>query len=309
MAAARSILNDWNAGTIPYHTVPPKYHSSSIASAPRIPAGTVVVISDPGATGDVEMGEAGPGAGLLKSATDVGAAQYVSKFSAPFDLEGLFSASDRAVLDGEGGLDDQGVEVDELIDDGGKRAEGCVCTKQPFFKSDVTDESLFSRLVADDEGDVSLSVRPQLTKKRAHSPAPSLSTVHPSTSDMDFEATSSFGGTSIADSRRVKLPRPKRARYNPNAPVVLDAQESAAMADANPLSRKRLRDEAKRRKKGPGRDDEEGMTIDDGDVMSSVVPKQRSKKNEDFSFTASGGCFAILAEAEIPLPEDDDEEL
>ena len=114
MAAARSILNDWNLGVIPYHTVPPKVHTSSIPSVPRIPDGTIVNTSDAlSSAEDVTMGEAdgsNSADNLMKGAADVGAAQYVSKFSAPFDLDGLFDASDKAVLEGgddeeEGGTD------------------------------------------------------------------------------------------------------------------------------------------------------------------------------------------------------------
>lgn len=63
------------------------------------------------ATDDVAMCDgdslaASTAGNLIKTAADVGSAQYVSKFSAAFDLEGLFSASDKAVLDG--GDDDDG---------------------------------------------------------------------------------------------------------------------------------------------------------------------------------------------------------
>ncbi len=47
---------------------------------------------------------------VMTTAADVGSAQYVSKFSKPFDLEGLFSLTDRAVLDDE---EDGGMIVDD----------------------------------------------------------------------------------------------------------------------------------------------------------------------------------------------------
>ncbi|KAF9505094.1 hypothetical protein BS47DRAFT_1436447 [Hydnum rufescens UP504] len=76
VTAARSVLNDWNAGSIPYHTVPPTIHPSSIPS-------------NPAANMDINDGS------KLTTAADVGAAQIVSKFSEPFDLAGLFSLTDK----------------------------------------------------------------------------------------------------------------------------------------------------------------------------------------------------------------------
>lgn len=90
VAAARSVLNDWNSGTIPYHTIPPKIHTSSVPSVPRIPDGT-----------NIHVASGADDTSLVKSAADVGAAQYVTKFSEPFDLEGLFSLTDKDVLDNE----------------------------------------------------------------------------------------------------------------------------------------------------------------------------------------------------------------
>lgn len=47
---------------------------------------------------------------MVTTAADVGAAQFVSKFSKPFDLDGLFSLTDSAVLDGDGAEDEAMVE-------------------------------------------------------------------------------------------------------------------------------------------------------------------------------------------------------
>lgn len=61
------MLRDWNAGKIPYHSVPPKVHASSAPSAPAQGA--------PG--GDVEMGE------------KVGDAKILTTLGQAFSLEGL----------------------------------------------------------------------------------------------------------------------------------------------------------------------------------------------------------------------------
>ena len=102
VTAARSILNDWNAGSIPYHTVPPAIHPSSIPSVPRAEAG--LGLDNP--TSNVDINDDSK---TLTTAADVGSAQIVSKFSEPFDLDGLFSLTDKAVLDNDG--------EDEIVDD------------------------------------------------------------------------------------------------------------------------------------------------------------------------------------------------
>jgi rRNA pseudouridine-1189 N-methylase Emg1 (Nep1/Mra1 family) len=71
------------------------------------------------------------------------------------------------------------------------------------------------------------------------------------------------------------------------------------MAGSNPLNRKRLREEAKRRKKAP-----EDMVVDDQDEPTI------SKANDGFTFKPSISAFAVLAAEDVPLPdEDEDEEL
>jgi nuclear GTP-binding protein len=109
VTAARSVLNDWNAGSIPYHTVPPTIHPSSIPSVPRAEAD--LGLENPASNMDISDGS------KLTTAADVGAAQIVSKFSEPFDLAGLFSLTDKAVLDNDAGGDETGdVSTMEGID-------------------------------------------------------------------------------------------------------------------------------------------------------------------------------------------------
>lgn len=241
-------MNDWNSGTIPYHTVPPKVHTSSIPSVPRIPEH--IAVSTRGT-------EAEDDGSLVKSAADVGAAQYVSKFSQPFDLEGLFSLSDKAVLEAQSELDSEGASMEDIDADDG-------------FVPDTEDQ-----------------VSPARQNKRAHSPTPSIATTQ-----STYEPGS--------NGRRVKVPKPKRTRYNPNAPIVMDAMEKQTMAIANPLNRKRQRDEAKAKKKR-GEDD---MVLDDEELRFEAAIESRK-----FNFTATGGSFAMLAEADVPLPVDEDEDL
>lgn len=264
LAAARSILNDWNSGTIPYHTIPPKFHTSSIASVPQIPEHlSASSVTTNAATDDPSS--------LVKSAVDVGAAQYVSKFSQPFDLEGLFSLTDNAVLNADSGPEEIVVDSEEAL-----------AVPMEDIDADI-DDGFIPGAAAED-------TPTRQNKKRAYSPTPSIVTTHEA-----YEPG--------ADGRRVKAPKPKRTRYNPNAPIMLDAMEVKAMASANPLNRKRQREEAKAKKRRAGGGDED-MVLDDDELRFEAAIESHK-----FGFKASGGAFAMLAEADVPLPEDEDDDL
>lgn len=87
------------------------------------------------------------------------------------------------------------------------------------------------------------SMEPAALSKRAHSPAPS-------------EMTTA--------SHRSQPAQPKRNRYDPLAPVIIPAHELAQMSGANPLGRKKLREDAKRKRRAEGKTMvvEGGMHVD-----------------------------------------------
>ena len=79
LAAARQVLMDWNHQKIPYFSIPPTVHPSSIPS-------TI-------AGGGSEH--------IAPGAETVGQAQIVSEFSKPFELAGLFGTADAGAFDNE----------------------------------------------------------------------------------------------------------------------------------------------------------------------------------------------------------------
>ena len=79
--AARSILRDWNAGRIPYYTVPPAIPSSSTVA--------------PG-----KAGGPAPAPSMLKSSDDIGSAAIVDALAPAFDLDSLFKEADSGALEG-----------------------------------------------------------------------------------------------------------------------------------------------------------------------------------------------------------------
>jgi len=257
-AASHAVLNDWNSGSIPYYTAPPKFHPSSVPSVPKGEASLSVLQSqsaDGTAVADQTMSEPMAHGTVLTTAADVGSAQYVSKFSKPFDLEGLFSLTDKAVLDDEEG---GGMIVDDEV------AGGFVPENPPLEESADT---------MDDEPPL-----PSVTnlQKRARS-------VSPSVASLSTIPVSNADSIPLRNTRPVKQPKPKRTRYNANAPIVFDAVETAAMVS----SRKKQREQVKRRLKSA--------------LNATVTPL-----TEDFVLK-TGTAFDALS---VPLPgEDEDDDL
>jgi nuclear GTP-binding protein len=87
------VLKDWNHQKIPYFSVPPPIHPSSVPAAHPAPG-----------------------------AEQVGQAQILAGLSKPFELEGLFVAADSGAFDGKVGV---GAEEDEKME-GVVDVNGCV---------------------------------------------------------------------------------------------------------------------------------------------------------------------------------------
>ncbi|KAF8311669.1 uncharacterized protein EI90DRAFT_3138170 [Cantharellus anzutake] len=260
--AARSVLNDWNSGAIPYHTEPPKFHPSSV---PSIPSGEGSLPLAPSSTNEdtamIDQGAKEPeeaSDSVMTTAADIGSAQFVSKFSKPFDLEGLFSLTDKAVLDDQDGDEDEGMKIDD--------ATGFIPDEE------ATDIATTTHVEP-------APLRAKNLLKRAHSPTPSVAS-------LSTIPISNAGSISSKDTRGVKQPKPKRARYNPNAPIVFDLVGTAAMVS----STKKRRVELKMRQK-------EAL-----EKNSAALPSL------DNTFVLKTGTF--FDPLSIPLPgEDEDEDL
>lgn len=80
VGTARSILRDWNAGRIPYYTVPPEVPQGATASSSSTSAAT--------------------NKSMLTTSADVGSAAIVSTLAPEFDLDGLFQEADAGALEG-----------------------------------------------------------------------------------------------------------------------------------------------------------------------------------------------------------------
>ena len=79
IAAARQVITDWNHHKIPYFSIPPSIHPSSIPSV--VPnTNTAEVVIAPGAE-------------------NVGQAQILGELGKPFELEGLFGSADARAFE------------------------------------------------------------------------------------------------------------------------------------------------------------------------------------------------------------------
>ncbi|KDQ58170.1 hypothetical protein JAAARDRAFT_34986 [Jaapia argillacea MUCL 33604] len=92
-SASRQVLTDWNHQKIPFFSVPPVIHPSSIPST--------------------------SGQTIAPGAETVGQAQIVSSFAPAFTLEGLFGAADKGAFSDAVMADEAGQEeADEMDEDG-----------------------------------------------------------------------------------------------------------------------------------------------------------------------------------------------
>ncbi|KAJ7072387.1 P-loop containing nucleoside triphosphate hydrolase protein [Mycena amicta] len=115
-AAARQMINDWNHQKIPYFSEPPAIHPSSIPS-------TV-------GSGATEM--------IAPGAEQVGQAQILNEFSAPFSLPGLFENADAGAFGQDVDMDDDGdVFEDAMDEDEFAAAATVVSNKRPRSPSPV----------------------------------------------------------------------------------------------------------------------------------------------------------------------------
>ncbi|KAH7922290.1 P-loop containing nucleoside triphosphate hydrolase protein [Leucogyrophana mollusca] len=93
LSAARHVLMDWNHQKIPYFSIPPTVHPSSVPSTLPGMGDTVVA----------------PGA------ENVGQAQILTEFSKPFELAGLFGAADAGAFGGDSAVDEVIMEDETAI--------------------------------------------------------------------------------------------------------------------------------------------------------------------------------------------------
>ncbi|KAF8519467.1 P-loop containing nucleoside triphosphate hydrolase protein [Hysterangium stoloniferum] len=202
MAAARSVLQDWNANKIPYFSVPPTVHPSSLPS--NVPG-----------------------------AENVGEATIVQGgFGAAFDLGALY---------GEAMQQDSEVAEEE---DGAMQEDG-------------------NEMESDD-------LRHVIPRKRSLSITPELelapNELRPILGKRAL-TPSEVGGP--AQTRPTRAPAPKRIK--PTYDTVFNEQERETMGISNPMGRKNLKENMKKKKKAVRRAAkalDKGMVVDDvGDAV------------------------------------------
>ena len=94
LAAARHVIQDWNAQKIPYFTEPPAIHPSNIPST--ISSSSAVKYGL-----DISPPNQGQGTAIVPGAEDVGQAKIVTELAPAFDIGGLFNQADSGAFDCE----------------------------------------------------------------------------------------------------------------------------------------------------------------------------------------------------------------
>ncbi|KAE9389012.1 hypothetical protein BT96DRAFT_960120 [Gymnopus androsaceus JB14] len=214
LSAARQVLADWNHQKIPYFSVPPTIHPSSIPSTiPAAPGPSSEQIIAPGAE-------------------NVGQAQILSTFSKPFELEGLFGAADAGAFGSGGGDVDMngadtgaGADGDEMFWDANEEFDNDVGMQEDAEET-ISPEDLASRRTSLGKRARSPSVQP----------APIIAT-DPSQAYVENEN----------ENHRYQR-QPKRQRKS-NRDAPLEAVALQGMEQSNPLNRRVLKKERKRERK------------------------------------------------------------
>src|ERR1700683_1182819 len=190
LSTARQVLTDWNHQKIPYFSVHP-------SSAPSVVPNTGAVVIAPGAE-------------------TVGQAQILKELSKPFELAGLFGAADAGAFGG----------ADEEMADGQDGAQ-----EEPDLMDEDGWVSIFSllavRLISFFR--IQMDLTPRITRKRSHSPTPSIATNI--TSKPKAEATTRA---------------PKRQRRTKDVPAYDAPIDAVSISRSNSMGRKVLKKEAKK---------------------------------------------------------------
>ncbi|KAJ3802793.1 hypothetical protein GGU11DRAFT_484942 [Lentinula aff. detonsa] len=240
-SAARQVITDWNHQKIPYYSIPPTIHPSSIPST--IPSSAI-----PGSSTAPDLSTA-QGQIIAPGAENVGHAQILSSLSEPFQLEGLFGAADAGAFGEETGdvkMDiEGGDEGDEMFWDANE-------TPGNGHEDDGMqegDESMFPS---------ELGSRRTSLGKHARSPSPSIS----------------LGPSQAPEHAEAYQRQPKRHRKShaiPSYDAVPDAHVLREMGRSNPLNRRVNKMLAKKERKRerklarhvPGGGAAGGMEVDD----------------------------------------------
>ncbi|EGO22974.1 hypothetical protein SERLADRAFT_471561 [Serpula lacrymans var. lacrymans S7.9] len=112
LSAAKHVLMDWNHQKIPYFSVPPSVHPSSIPS-------TVTISGD---------------ATIAPGAETVGQAQILAEFGKPFELAGFFGAADAGAFGEDPAVEEVVMDEDHAIEEATMMDEDSI----PMESDDLT---------------------------------------------------------------------------------------------------------------------------------------------------------------------------
>lgn len=268
--AARMILRDWNAGRIPYYTVPPKTSSSRTGTnAPSTSTGSVSHPASSLAT-------------LMKTTDDIGSAAIVTEMAPEFDLDNLFREADSGALSDlktsrempagsvvrlnesikTMSVDQNGLSVDDVDDDG----------EEMHLLGEGDDD--------DDEDDMEEDV-PMLVEVPSDSRQKAVGKKRQSQ------------GNDIADDTVITLPpqlKSKRVTFDAN-PTSQKAKMFADTPEEAPLQlNKNIKLQAKKDKKKRAREARSAMQVERDDATMEAAPSTSALKKSKAAQPSSNGA-------------------
>lgn len=267
-SSAVQVLRDWNTGKIAYYTTPPAVHPSSLLQPLHRKAPEYLQQQQEGSA-DMDVSSAGPAGVTLGSGsgTATGDAAIVKSFAPAFDMGDLFGQADREVFEdldaavngGDGEMDVEGesrvadkaneITYDNDEDTGGEAWGGM----EDYIGMGVLkpeDEEVVVRKMAEDQSvDFFL-----LSKSHAGSLIFLLQISNPRPPPVAAASKISYPDTVAFKSKTTSMAR------------LFAPEEITNMSMANPLSRKNLKAEKKRKERelrrlmdgGNGLDDDAG---------------------------------------------------
>lgn len=244
---AKSILRDWNAGRIPYYTVPP--------SAPVYPT-----------TSANEVNSASQKVSVMKNTDDVGSAAIVTELAPEFDLDGLFKEADGAALEGLKSTKEMGpggvVRMNESmvgIEDDNGAADGTFSYKLMGEPDEALDGE-------DDDGDINMGaiIGKKSKKRKSDVHESTVVSTAPNTKQkrVSFQANGETG--LAAPSQKAKM--------------FADAPEEAPI-QLNKDIKNQVKKDKKNKRKAVKKDEKEEAEL--SNALSSVGLKHPAEKEQE----------------------------
>lgn len=217
-AAATTVLRDWNAGRIPYHSQPPKIHPSMAPS--KVEAVTAFGNSNKGSMDASAMAMDGDAAAPPAAGASAGDA-ILAGLGEAFDLDGLFNGGGGELVDGDDAwtvperaaaiIDDDRIEEDGdvVADNHAALRPTPTATTSKTSRERMFTPAELAIMEATGGGALDRKAVKQKLKKAAKVAKEEIRKEREADEDM-FDASMLFGGMSVSAPKRPEKPKKKK---------------------------------------------------------------------------------------------------